>query len=132
MTCDFETTINQAFKHRIMTAAFNNMNYEFRFLIFLEIKHVGKSEDGEKLNKKKLCTKVALEKTKFLAVELDDFRFRIRHELRTPREFVFFKNPKLLGLGRQIGLKFWGSFWLFPAKLLTLFWHCESLVHGKV
>ena len=68
--------------------------------------YVGKSEDGEKLSKKNLCTKVAVEKTKFLAVELDDFRFRIRHELRTPREFVFFKNSKLLGLGRQIGLKF--------------------------
>ena len=47
-------------------------------------------------------------------------------------ERAFFKNLKLLGLGKQIGLKFWGSFWLFPAKLLTLFWHCESLVHGKV
>ena len=49
----------------------------------------------------------------------------------TQRE-LFFKNSKLLGLGRQIGLKFWGAFWLFPAKLLALFWHCESLVHGKV
>ena len=45
---------------------------------------------------------------------------------------LFFKNSKLLGLGRQIGLKFWGAFWLFPAKMLALFWHCESLVHGKV
>ena len=45
---------------------------------------------------------------------------------------LFFKNSKLLGLGRQIGLKFWRAFWLFPAKLLALFWHCESLVHGKV
>ena len=45
---------------------------------------------------------------------------------------VFFKNLKLLDLGRQIGLKFWGAFWLFPAKLLALFWHYESLVHGKV
>ena len=45
---------------------------------------------------------------------------------------LFFKNLKLLGLGRQIGLKFWGAFWLFPAKLLALFWHCESIVHGKV
>ena len=42
------------------------------------------------------------------------------------------KKSKLLGLGRQIGLKFWGAFWLYPAKLLALFWHCESLVHGKV
>ena len=48
--------------------------------------YVGKSVDGEKLSKKNLCTKVALEKTKFLAVDLDDFRFRIRHGLRTPRE----------------------------------------------
>ena len=40
MTCEFETTINQAFKHRIMTAAFNNMNYEFRYHIFLKISYV--------------------------------------------------------------------------------------------
>ena len=42
-------------------------------------------------------------------------------------ERAFFKNSKVLGLGRQIGLKFW----LFPAKILALFLHCESLVHGK-
>ena len=34
---------------------------------------------------------------------------------------LFFKNSKVLGLGRQIGLKFWGAFWVFPAKLLALF-----------
>ena len=34
---------------------------------------------------------------------------------------LFFKNSKVLGLGRQIGLKFWGAFWLFPVKLLALF-----------
>ena len=48
--------------------------------------YVGKSDDGEKLSKKNLCTKVALEKTKFLAVDLDDFWFQISHGLRTPRE----------------------------------------------
>jgi hypothetical protein len=54
------------------------------------------------------------------------------HGQRTSRESFFFKNLKVLGLGRQIGLKFWGAFWLFPAKLFALFWHCEFLDHGKV
>ena len=54
------------------------------------------------------------------------------HGQRTSRESFFFKNSKVLGLGRQIGLKFWGAFWLFPAIKLALFWHCDSLVHGKV
>jgi hypothetical protein len=49
----------------------------------------------------------------------------------TQREF-FFKNSKLLGLGRQIGLKFYEAFGVFLAKLLALFCHCESLVHGKM
>ena len=49
----------------------------------------------------------------------------------TQRE-LFFKNSKLLGLGRQIGLKFFEAFGVFSAKLLALFWHCESLVHGKM
>ena len=30
---------------------------------------------------------------------------------------LFFKNLKLLGLGRQIGLKFYEAFGVFPAKL---------------
>ena len=34
-------------------------------------------------------------------------------------ERASFKNSKVLGLGRQIGLKFWGAFWLFPPKLLA-------------
>ena len=38
---------------------------------------------------------------------------------------LFFKNSKVLGLGRQIGLKFWGAFWLFPAKLLALWVPCS-------
>jgi hypothetical protein len=46
-------------------------------------------------------------------------------------ERAFFKNPKLLGLGRQIGLKFFEAFRVFSAKLSALFWHCESLVHRK-
>ena len=45
---------------------------------------------------------------------------------------LFFKNSKLLGLGRQIGLKFYEAFGVFMAKLKALFWRCESLVHGKV
>ena len=49
----------------------------------------------------------------------------------TQRE-LFFKNSKLLGLGRQIGLKFFEAFGVFSAKLLALFWHCVSLVHGKM
>jgi hypothetical protein len=32
-------------------------------------------------------------------------------------ERVFFQNPKLLGLGRQIRPKFFGAFWVFSAKL---------------
>ena len=47
-------------------------------------------------------------------------------------ERAFFKNPKLLGLGWQIGLKFYEAYGVFLAKLLALFWHCESIVHGKV
>ena len=49
----------------------------------------------------------------------------------TQRE-LFFKNSKLLGFGRQIGLKFFEAFGVFSAKLLALFWHCESLVHEKM
>ena len=44
----------------------------------------------------------------------------------------FFFNSKLLGLGRQIGLKFLEVFGVFLAKLLALFWHCESLVNGNI
>jgi hypothetical protein len=43
-------------------------------------------------------------------------------------ERAFFKNLKLLGLGRQIGLKFFEAVGEFSA---VLFWHFESLVHGK-
>jgi hypothetical protein len=46
-------------------------------------------------------------------------------------ERAFFKNPKLLGLGRQIGLNFFEACGVFSAKLSTLFCHCESLVLGK-
>ena len=49
----------------------------------------------------------------------------------TQRE-LFFKNSQLLGLGRQIELKFLEAFGVFSAKLLVLFWHCEFLVHRKV
>ena len=45
----------------------------------------------------------------------------------TQREFFFFKNPKLLGLGRQIGLINFGVFGVFSAELSALFCHCESL-----
>ena len=45
---------------------------------------------------------------------------------------LFFKNSKLLGLGRQIGPKFYEAFGVFLAKLYALFWNCESLVHGKM
>ena len=49
-----------------------------------------------------------------------------KHGLRTH------KNPKLLGLGRQIGQKFFEAFGVFSAKLSALFWHLESLVHRKM
>ena len=45
-------------------------------------------------------------------------------------ERAFFQNPKLFGLGRQIGLKFIEAFVVFSAELSALFWRCESLVHG--
>ena len=57
--------------------------------------------------------------------------FDTTHGLRTPRE-SFFKNPKLLDLGKHFGLKFIEAFGIFSAKLSPLFWHCESLVHGKM
>ena len=44
---------------------------------------------------------------------------------------LIFKNSKFLGLGRQIGLKFFEAFVVFSAKLSALFWHCECIVHGK-
>ena len=44
-----------------------------------------------------------------------------------PGGSFFFKNLKLLGLGRQIVLKFFEAFGLFSAKLSALFWHCESI-----
>ena len=39
------------------------------------------------------------------------------HGLQTPRERAFFKNLKLMGLGRQIGLKCFEAFGVFLAKL---------------
>ena len=72
MTCDFETTINQAFKHRIMTAAFNNMNSEFDFIYFQKsLMYVRKFDDGEKLSKKNIFTKVALEKKYYTVMNED-------------------------------------------------------------
>jgi hypothetical protein len=47
-------------------------------------------------------------------------------------ERAFFKNLKLLGLGRQIRLKFFEAFGVFSAKLSALFWQCESVVHVKM
>ena len=68
------------------------------------------------------------------------------HGLRTPRENFFFKNPKLLGLGRQIGLKFFeaflGYFWpnyqhyfgtvspLSMEKCIGIFFLQKTLVSG--
>ena len=40
-----------------------------------------------------------------------------KHGLRTTRESFIFLNPKLLGLGRQIGPKFYEAFGVFLAKL---------------
>ena len=66
----------------------------------------------------------------FLAMEYIEGGSNALHPRTTDiQRELFFKNSKLLGLGRQIGLKFWGAFWLF---LLALFWHWESLDHGKV
>ena len=39
---------------------------------------------------------------------------------------------QLLGLGRQFGLKMFGGFVAFSAKLSALFWQGESLVRGKM
>ena len=57
---------------------------------------------------------------------------RIQPRTTDTQTELFFKNSKLLGLGRQIGPKFYKAFGVFLAKLLALFWHCESLVHGKI
>ena len=47
-------------------------------------------------------------------------------------EKAFFENPELLGLGRQIGPKILGAFWVFSAKLQHPFRYCESLVNSRV
>ena len=54
-----------------------------------------------------------------------------KHFFTDTQKELFFKNPKLLGLGRHFGLKCFEAFGVFSAKLSALFWHCESLVHGK-
>ena len=41
----------------------------------------------------------------------------IKHALRTPNEAFFHRNPKLLGLGRQIGQINCGAFGMFLADL---------------
>ena len=46
-----------------------------------------------------------------------NYFYQLDHGLRTPRESFFFENPKLLGLGRQIGPKFFGAFGVFSADL---------------
>ena len=38
-------------------------------------------------------------------------------KLQTPRESYFFENLRLFGLGRQIGPKLFGEFWVLLAKL---------------
>ena len=43
----------------------------------------------------------------------------------TQREFFFQKS-------QNFGLKYFEAFGVFSAKLSALFWHCESLVHGKM
>ena len=47
-------------------------------------------------------------------------------------ERAFFQKLETFGLGQTNWAEILGAFWVFPAKLLALFWHCESLVHGKV
>ena len=44
-------------------------------------------------------------------------QYRQRHGLRTPNEAFFHRNPKLLGLGRQIGQINFGAFRVFSANL---------------
>ena len=41
------------------------------------------------------------------------------HGLRTPNEAYFYRNPKLLGLGRKFGQTNFGVFEVFSAKLLA-------------
>jgi hypothetical protein len=48
------------------------------------------------------------------------FPYPNRHELRTPHEAIFHRNLKLLGLGRQIGKKHFGTFEVFLADLSAL------------
>ena len=48
------------------------------------------------------------------------FPYPNMHELRTPHEAIFHRNLKLLGLGRQIGKKHFGTFEVFSADLSAL------------
>ena len=56
--------------------------------------------------------------------------FDIPHTDYGHPERAFFKNYKLLGLGRQIGLNFMRHLLYFwpNYKHYLVFWHCESLV----
>jgi hypothetical protein len=46
----------------------------------------------------------------------------IHHELQTPNEAFFHKNPEFLGLGRQIQAdKFWGIWGIFGQTISTHF-----------
>ena len=47
-----------------------------------------------------------------------DKKFPCDHGQRTSRVF-FFKNSKLLGLGRQIGLKFFEAFWGIFGQIIS-------------
>ena len=65
-----------------------------------------------------------------LTLKLTILEMDVPTDGRTPIESFFSENPRLLGLGRQIGPKNVGAFWVFSAKLQYSSWHCESLVHG--
>ena len=47
-------------------------------------------------------------------------------------ERAFFQKFESFGLWQTNWAEILGAFRVFPSKVLALFWHCESLVHGKV
>jgi hypothetical protein len=56
---------------------------------------------------------------------------RLQHGLQIPRE-RFFQKSETFGLRQTNLVEFFEAFGIFSAKLSSLFWHCESLVHGKM
>ena len=62
---------------------------------------------------------------------VEDYNEGKKHGLWTPDEAFFHRNPKLLGLGRQIGhinLGHLGHLWYFRPNYLHPFWSMFSII----